>query len=56
MKLQKQLSRKVGTTEYAKFVVVIPPEDIKKIGWKEGEELKIDTRYKKAIITSKENA
>lgn len=55
MQLQKQLSRKVGNTEYAKYVIVIPPEEIKKIGWRVGEELSIDIRHKKAIITSKEN-
>ena len=55
MQLQKQLSRKVGNTEYAKFVIVIPPEEVKKIGWKVGEELQIEVKHKKAIITSKES-
>lgn len=55
MKLQKQMSRKVGDAEYSKYVIVIPPEEIKKIGWTEGEDLQIEVRHKKAIITSKEN-
>ena len=39
MKLQKQLSRKVKGKEYAKYVVVIPPSTIEKLGWKNGVEL-----------------
>ena len=53
MKLQKQLSRKVGTTEYAKFVVTIPPKEIEKLGWKEGQELEIIAKGKKAEIKPK---
>lgn len=44
MRLQKQLSRKVGTEEYAKWVIVIPPEKIKELGWKEGVELDVDSK------------
>ena len=39
MKLQKQLSKKVGQTTYVKWTIVIPPSKIKKLGWKEGQEL-----------------
>ena len=39
MKLQKQLSRRVGETTYEKWIIVIPPSKIEKLGWKEGEEL-----------------
>lgn len=53
MKLQKQLSRKVGNEEYAKWVVVIPPEKIKESGWKEGDELEIDIRGDKLLIKRK---
>ena len=35
MKLQKQLSRKVGDTEYAKWVLVALPAIIKELSWKE---------------------
>ena len=56
MKLQKQLSRIVGDVKYDKFVIVIPPEEVRKIGWKEGEELEMTIRHKKAIITSKDYA
>ena len=39
MKLQKQLSRKIGKKEYPKWVVTIPPEDIERLGWEEGQSL-----------------
>ena len=39
MKLQKQLSRKVGDVKYAKWVLVIPPNIIEELKWKEGQEL-----------------
>ena len=37
MRLQKQLSRKVGNKEYPKWVITIPPKQIKTLGWTEGE-------------------
>ncbi len=49
-KLQKQLSRKVGDKEYAKYVIVIPPEEIKKSGFKEGQDLIIETKEGKITI------
>ncbi len=39
MKLQKRLSRRVGKKEYVKWVVTIPPSEIDKLHWKEGETL-----------------
>ena len=39
MKLQKQLSRKVKNKEYPKWVVTIPPSEIEKLEWTEGQEL-----------------
>lgn len=50
MKLQKQLSRKIGNTEYAKYVVVVPPKIVEELKWKEGEELKFSVRGDKLII------
>ena len=49
-KLQKQLSRKIGDKEYAKWVLVIPPTAIKDSGFKEGEELKIESKEGKITI------
>jgi bifunctional DNA-binding transcriptional regulator/antitoxin component of YhaV-PrlF toxin-antitoxin module len=39
VKLQKQISRKVESKEYPKYVVTIPPKHIAAVGWKEGTEL-----------------
>lgn len=50
VRLQKQLSRKVGDTEYAKYVVVIPPSAVKEAGFKEGQELKITVVKKKIML------
>lgn len=54
MKLQKQLSRKVGEKEYPKYVVTIPPEKVKEVGWKEGEELVAKTEKNKIILKPSE--
>lgn len=44
VQLQKQLSRKVGNTEYSKYVVVIPSKVVKEAGFKEKQELKIESK------------
>lgn len=53
MRLQKQLSRRIGDIEYAKYVIVIPPKTIEELGWKEGEELEFLIKDKKLIIKLK---
>ena len=53
MKLQKQSSRKVGNVEYPKWVVVIPPEQIKELGWKEGIELEVEPKKNELILKPK---
>ncbi|MCP3682890.1 MAG: AbrB/MazE/SpoVT family DNA-binding domain-containing protein [bacterium] len=50
MRLQKQLSKKIGDKEYAKYVIVIPPKTIEKLGWKTGQELKAKLEKGKLII------
>jgi len=50
MKLQSQVSRKIGDTEYKKFWVVISEKLLKKLGWKTGQELKADIKGNKLII------
>lgn len=50
MKLQSQVSRKVGDTEYTKSWVVIPQEILKKLGWKSGQELKVENKGTKLVI------
>jgi antitoxin component of MazEF toxin-antitoxin module len=56
MKLQKQLSRKSGDIVYPKYVVVIPPEKIKEVGWREGTELDADVGQNKIILRPKKTA
>lgn len=50
MKLQKQLSRKIGNKEYSKYVITLPPKKIKKLGWKEGQELEIKESSNRLVI------
>ncbi len=42
MKLQKRLSRKVGKKEYVKWVITVPPNEIERLGWDEGQKLKTE--------------
>lgn len=50
MKLQKQLSRKVGDKEYAKWVVAIPPKQIEALGWNEGQSLEGEITDQQLVI------
>ena len=50
MRLQKQLSRKVGNKEYPKWVITIPPKQIKTLGWTEGEFLESDINNHELVI------
>jgi hypothetical protein len=52
MRLQKHGSRKVEGKEYFKWTIVIPPEEVKALGWKEGEELRPKREGKKLVIES----
>lgn len=53
MRLQKQLSRKVGNKEYPKYVIVIPPSIVSELGWNNGEELIAKVNGKELTIKSK---
>lgn len=53
MRLQKQLSRKFKGKDYSKWIVVIPPEKINKLNWKEGEELEPEIFHGGLILTPK---
>jgi hypothetical protein len=55
MRLQRQISRKVEGREYGKYVVVIRPEDIEALGWREGQELMPEVKGKKLVISLKES-
>jgi antitoxin component of MazEF toxin-antitoxin module len=50
MKLQKQLSRKVGNKKYPKWVIAIPPKQIKALGWNEGQSLEGEVTDQKLVI------
>lgn len=50
MRLQKQLSRKVGVKEYPKWVITIPPKQVEALGWKEGESLEGEINIQELII------
>jgi antitoxin component of MazEF toxin-antitoxin module len=50
MRLQRQISRRIEEAEYAKYVVIIPPDRIDKLGWKEGQELESQVQGQKLII------
>ena len=50
MKLQSQVSRKVGDKEYKKFWIVISNKLLEKLGWKTGEDLKVEIKGNKLVI------
>jgi len=50
MKLQSQVSRKYGDTEYKKSWVVISTNLLKKLGWRTGQELKAEVKNGKLVI------
>lgn len=49
MKIMKQFSRKVGDTDYYKYLLNIPPKAIKESGL-EGKELKIKVEKGRIVI------
>jgi len=50
VRLQKQLSRKVGNIEYPKWVIIVPPKQIDALGWKEGEYLESKINGQELIV------
>ncbi len=55
MRLQKQLSRRVDSKSYPKYVVTIPPKSILAAGWKEGTELEATVKDGKIILFPKKD-
>ena len=53
MKLQKQLSRKVGNKEYIKYVITIPAKKIEKLGWNQHTELEMEVSKSTAKLKPK---
>lgn len=54
MRVQNQVSRKYGDTEYLKFWVVIPNKIIEMLKWKVGQELEPEVKDGKLIIKKKD--
>ena len=50
MKLQRQRTREVKGKEYFRWTVVIPPEEIESLGWKEGDDLFPKSEGRKLVI------
>ncbi|MBI2581245.1 AbrB/MazE/SpoVT family DNA-binding domain-containing protein [Candidatus Woesearchaeota archaeon] len=50
MRLQKHKTDTVNNKEYFKYVIVVKGNLIKKLGWKEGDELEAETKSNKLII------
>jgi bifunctional DNA-binding transcriptional regulator/antitoxin component of YhaV-PrlF toxin-antitoxin module len=50
MRLQKQVNRIVEDKEYSKYVIVVPPEEIERLQWREGEELTHEVKEQTLII------
>lgn len=53
MRLQKRFSRRIGKTEYIKWVLNIPPAVIEALGWKQKEELESEVKGDLLIIKRK---
>jgi len=53
MKLQSQVSRKVGDTEYKKSWIVIPNKLLESLKWESGQELEGEIKGNKLIIEIK---
>lgn len=53
MILQKQLSRRIGKTEYAKYVIVVPPNIVQELKWKDGDELVMEVKKDGLFVTKK---
>jgi len=52
-KLQKQLSRRVGDKRYTKWVITIPREQVKRLGWASGDEIEAIVKDDKLVLIAK---
>jgi bifunctional DNA-binding transcriptional regulator/antitoxin component of YhaV-PrlF toxin-antitoxin module len=53
MQLQKQLSRVHKDKTYPKYTIVVPPKEIEKLGWREGDELEPEIKDGELVIRLK---
>ncbi len=50
MRLQKHKTDTINNREYFKYVIVVKGDLIKKLGWKEGDELEAEAKNDKLIV------
>jgi antitoxin component of MazEF toxin-antitoxin module len=50
VKLQKRFNREVDGVEYSKWVLTIPPEQIKELHWHAGQELDTTVKDNELVI------
>lgn len=53
MQLQKHISKKIKDVEYSKWVIVIPSDQVKELGWQKGTHLESSISNDKIIIKKK---
>jgi len=53
MQLQKQSSRIYKGKEYPKYLIVVPPKDVEKLGWTEKDELESIIEEGRLIVGKK---
>jgi hypothetical protein len=50
LRLQKQKTREIKGKEYFRWTVIIPPATVRKLHWKEGQELRERVKGKRLVI------
>lgn len=55
MRLQKQLSRKASGKRYDKWIITVPPKNVKQLGWEAGTPLTSKVNGIELLITKSED-
>lgn len=50
MRLQRVITRKRGQKTYYKYLIIVPPEIVEILGWKDGLELAPEVRGKVLLV------
>jgi bifunctional DNA-binding transcriptional regulator/antitoxin component of YhaV-PrlF toxin-antitoxin module len=50
MKLQKQVAYKYKDKTHHKYVIILPENTVNELGWKEGQELKLEIEGNRLIV------
>ncbi len=53
MRLQRSLSRRYHGKDYAKWIIVIPPKQVRELGWEEGDDLEAVTKGHALIVRTR---